>query len=109
MYEAEYSQGRPPGREFLAGAMLGVAVGTVIGLFMATKPGTELRDQVAESARKFRRQVGETYDQAADAVSDAVDRGRDAIRKGREKFEEVRQQHRTDDFQSEPATGERIS
>lgn len=109
MYEAEYAQGRPPGREFLAGAMLGVAVGTVIGLFMATKPGAELRDQVAESARKFRRQVGETYDQASDAVSDAVDRGRDAIRKGREKFEEVRQQHQTDDFRSEPATGERIS
>jgi gas vesicle protein len=109
MYEAEYTQGRQSSRDFLTGAMVGIAVGTVVGLFMATKPGTELRDQVAESARKFKRQVGETYDQAADAVSNAVDRGRDALRKGREKFDEARQEYAPDDFRADQTPGGRVS
>jgi gas vesicle protein len=109
MYEDEYTQGRQSGRDFLAGAMVGIAVGTVVGLFMATKPGAELRDQVAESARKFRRHVGDTYDQAADVVSEAVGRGRDALRKGREKFDEVRQEYAPEDFRADETTGGRVS
>jgi len=74
------------GGEFIAGVICGAAIGAAVGLLIATKPGEELRGQIADSARRFRRKVGETYSQAAEGVNDALDRGREAVRRGREEF-----------------------
>lgn len=108
MHNNDFAETRHGGREFVVGVMCGAAVGTIVGLLLATKPGAELRQQVADSARRFGRHVGDTYDQAASAINDAVDRGQDAFKRGREKFEEVRQQYAPDDVRSSTA-GERIS
>lgn len=74
--------------DFLAGVICGAAIGAAVGLLLATKPGEELRGQIADSARRFRRKVGDTYSQAADGVSDVLERSREAVRRGREEFHE---------------------
>ena len=73
---------------FIAGAICGAVVGTVVGLLMATKPGDELRGQIADSASRFRRKVGDAYDRATETVNDAIDRGREAIRRGQHEFQD---------------------
>jgi gas vesicle protein len=88
MYGQSELHERPSGRtgDFLAGVMCGAAIGAAVGLLLATKPGEELRQQIADSTRRFRRKVGETANQAADGVSEVLDRGREAVRRGREEF-----------------------
>jgi gas vesicle protein len=92
MYEGQSSPSEMNGRgsEFVIGLLCGAAVGTAVGLLLATKSGAELREQIAERAGQIGRRVGDTYNRASGAASDAIDKGREAIKKGREKFEEVR-------------------
>ena len=73
---------------FMTGLVCGTAIGTIVGLLVASKPGVELRDEIADSAQRFRRKVSDAYDQAGDAVA----AGREAFTKGREKFDEARSQ-----------------
>ena len=87
--------------DFMTGLICGAAVGAVAGLLMATKPGKELRNDIAGSAERFRRKMTDTYQQASDAMAEAVDKGRDALRKGRETFEDVRARHEDDEFAAE--------
>jgi gas vesicle protein len=87
-YENENMYGG--GNEFMIGLLCGAAVGAAVGLLLAPKSGAELRSQLADSAEKFRRKAGETYDQASNKMGDMVDKGRDAVRRGKEKMDEVR-------------------
>lgn len=75
---------------FIAGAICGAVIGTVVGLLVATKPGEELRGQIAESASRFRRKVGNAYDRATETVNDTIDRGREAVRRGQHEFDSAR-------------------
>jgi gas vesicle protein len=88
MYGQSELRERSSGRtgDFLAGVICGAAIGAAVGLLLATKPGEELREQIADSARRFRRKVSDTYGQAADGVNDVLDRSREAVRRGREEF-----------------------
>ena len=77
---------------FVTGLVCGTAIGTIVGLLVAAKPGAELREELADSAQRFRRKVGDAYDQANNVVADTVAASREAFTKGREKFEEARSQ-----------------
>ena len=91
MRGADYqSEQNGRGNDFVVGLLCGTAVGTAVGLLLATKTGAELRGQIAQSADRLRRRVGESYDRASEAVGQAVDKGRDAVRQGRQTFEDVK-------------------
>jgi len=80
------------GHDFLYGLMAGAAIGAAIGLLLAPKTGAELRQQLGESAGRFKDRADETYRRAAGAVDDLVGQGRKAVEVGREKFDEARSQ-----------------
>ncbi len=80
------------GRNFMLGLLCGTAVGAAIALLLAPKSGAELRQQLAESAERLRRQADETYQRAAGAMDEVVKQGRHAVRLGQEKFAEARTQ-----------------
>ena len=72
---------------FMVGLLCGAALGAAAGLMFAPKRGVELRQQMAASADKARRQAANVYGGATQAVHDAVARGRHAIEAGRHAFQ----------------------
>ena len=92
MHEADVYAGaeRRHGGDFMMGLLCGAAVGAAVGLLLAPRAGSELRNQLAGSAERWGRQAADTYSRASEAVSDFVDRGREAARRGRDKYEEAR-------------------
>ncbi len=63
---------RVSGGAFLAGLLLGTAVGAGLALLFAPKSGRELRRQLAESARRARASAREAYAQTAERVSETA-------------------------------------
>jgi len=82
--EAREQSGRSG--DFITGVICGAVIGAAVGLLMATKPGEELRGEIADSARRFKRKIGDTYGQAASNVNDVLERSREAVRRGRDEF-----------------------
>lgn len=83
------------GGGFMMGVVCGAAIGAAVGLLLAPKAGSELRQQLYESTGRLRRRAGDGYAEAADtvtgAVGDVMDRGKRAVRQGQEAYESVRQ------------------
>lgn len=90
-YDSETSNGSG----FMMGVVCGAAIGAAVGLLLAPKAGSELRQQLYDSSGRLRRKATEGYNAAAETVSSAVDdvmeRGSDAVRRGKEAYENVRQ------------------
>lgn len=59
--------------------LMGLGVGTALGVLYAPKSGTETRDELASTAREKSEFVRQRSRQAADQVGDLVDRGRDHL------------------------------
>jgi gas vesicle protein len=91
MHEVEsyYGDAAAQSNGFVMGLLCGAALGAAIGLLFAPKPGSELRNQLADTTERFRRKAGEAYNQASDTVEDLVEKGRTAVRRGRQKVEDV--------------------
>lgn len=75
---------------FLIGMLCGAAVGAAIGLMLAPKTGSELRQQLRESAEGLRQKASSAYQGASGAVNDVIARGRQAVDAGRETFQRSR-------------------
>ncbi len=79
---------------FVLGMLCGAAVGAAVGLLLAPKSGSELREQICESTGRFRRSATDGYAAAVDTVSGAVEnvieRGKRAAQRGQETYETVR-------------------
>ncbi len=73
-YEVEPEGRRPGGGAFLAGLLMGAAIGAGLALLFAPKKGSELRGQLAESAKKARESARQAYTQAAQSASAAASR-----------------------------------
>jgi gas vesicle protein len=71
------------GAAFFTGLFAGAVIGTGLGLLFAPRRGSELREQVAESAANVGRTVSKTVD-------DLAETGRDAYQRGREVYERTR-------------------
>lgn len=83
------------GGGFLMGLLCGAVVGAAVGLLLAPKAGSDLRQQLYESTGRLRRSATDGYVAAVDSVSGAVEdvigRGKKAAQRGQETFESVRQ------------------
>lgn len=83
------------GSGFVMGLLCGAAVGAAVGLLLAPKAGSDLRQQLYDSTGRLRRRATEGYVAAVDTVSGAVDdvigRGKKAAQRGQETYENVRQ------------------
>lgn len=77
---------------FMVGLLFGAAAGAAAGLLMATKPGKQLRGDLAESARRLRSRASDTYHQASQAMA----KGREAFKKSRTSFDDVRARYDVD-------------
>ena len=65
------------GGGFLTGMLCGMAIGAAIALFLAPRPGAELRGQVADSVNRAGRRAKDTYDRASETVNDIASRAAD--------------------------------
>jgi len=78
----------------LGGFVLGMVVGAAAGLLLAPKPGKETRDFLAEKAKDYINNAGDTYvagkDKAVELYSTASDRAGVANTQIREKIEIAR-------------------
>jgi gas vesicle protein len=75
---------------FATGLAVGALVGAAVALLFAPKSGVELRSQVSDSAKRFKRRAGEAYNGATEAASEAIARGRRAFEAGREAYRTAR-------------------
>ena len=73
-YEVEHEERRVGGGTFLAGLLMGAAIGAGLALLFAPKKGSELRDQIAESARKARESARDAYRQATEKAGAVASR-----------------------------------
>lgn len=73
-YDSEHDEFRSSGGGFLAGLLMGAAIGAGLALLFAPKKGSELRTQLAESARKARESARDAYQQAAGRVGESAAR-----------------------------------
>lgn len=75
---------------FASGLAVGALIGAAVALLFAPKSGAELRSQVSDSAKRFKRRAGEAYDGASDAAGEVIARGRRAFEAGREAYRATR-------------------
>ena len=73
-YEVEPEGHRSSGGAFLAGLMMGAAIGAGLALLFAPKKGSELRGQIADSAKKARESARQAYAQATQTAGAAASR-----------------------------------
>jgi gas vesicle protein len=82
------------GSGFLMGVICGAAVGAAVGLLMAPKAGSELRQQLYETTGRLRRRAVDGYAEAVDTVTgamdDVMDRGKKAVQHGQETYDRVK-------------------
>jgi gas vesicle protein len=70
---------------FIAGILVGTAVGVGLGMLLAPKPGAELRKQVSEEAQVLRRKAADQTRKAGELAArgkELVERGREAVTRG---------------------------
>ncbi len=86
-YEDDRSERDAQGGSFLMGLLAGTVLGAGLGMLFAPKSGTELRNQLSESAERLRTTAGDSYQQASEKVTEKVtqivDRGRDVYDRAR--------------------------
>jgi gas vesicle protein len=67
------------GTAFLTGLLAGVAIGSGLGLLFAPRKGSELREQVADSAASVGKAVSRTVDELTDRGREVYARARDVV------------------------------
>jgi gas vesicle protein len=99
MYEPHYEE-ESSGGGFLIGLLCGTALGAAVGMMLAPKAGSELRQTLYESTGDIRKKAYDAYGQAAEQVNNYVAKGKQAVDRGREAFDSARQS-----ATGQPATG----
>jgi gas vesicle protein len=82
-YEYDRFEREDGGGSFLMGLLAGTVLGAGLGMLFAPKPGSELRNQLGESAHRLRSTAEGAYDQAGEKVHQMMDRGREAYDRAR--------------------------
>jgi gas vesicle protein len=64
---------------FFTGLIAGAVIGAGLGLWFAPKKGTEMREQLSDSARQFGERASKTMNDFADRGREVFDRAREVI------------------------------
>ncbi len=72
------------GPGFVMGLLTGTVLGAGLGMLFAPKPGSELRDQISDSATTVGRTASESYKKAAGAANTIAERGRELYGRARD-------------------------
>jgi gas vesicle protein len=67
------------GTAFFTGLLAGVVIGSSLGLLFAPRKGSELREQVADSAASVGQAVSRTVDELTDRSREVYTRARDVV------------------------------
>jgi gas vesicle protein len=67
------------GTAFFTGLLAGAVIGTSLGLLFAPRKGSELREQVADSAASVGQAVSRTVDELTDRSREMYTRARDVV------------------------------
>ena len=76
-----YNEGSGGG--FIMGLLAGTVLGAGLGMLLAPKSGTDLRDQLSEQAKHFGEKASEGYRRASETASNWAERGRDMVEQAR--------------------------
>ena len=82
-YEDDRIEREEGGGSFLMGLLAGTVLGAGLGMLFAPKAGSELRNQLSETANKLQHASKEGYQQASEKVTRIVDRSREAYEQAR--------------------------
>ena len=64
---------------FVMGLLAGTVLGAGLGMLLAPKSGSEMRDQLGEQARNFGTRASEQYRRASETATHWAERGREAV------------------------------
>jgi gas vesicle protein len=64
---------------FVMGLLAGTVLGAGLGMLLAPKSGSDLRDQLGEQARNFGSRASEQYRRASETATHWAERGREAV------------------------------
>ena len=64
---------------FMMGLLTGTVLGAGLGMLLAPKSGSDLRDQIGEQAKNFGNQAAEQYRRASETATTWAERGRDMV------------------------------
>ena len=64
---------------FVMGLLAGTVLGAGLGMLLAPKSGSDLRDQLGEQARNFGTRAGEQYRRASETATHWAERGREVV------------------------------
>jgi gas vesicle protein len=86
-YDGEDSTGS--GTAFLTGLLAGAVIGSGLGLLFAPRKGSELREQMADSAASVGKAVSKTVDELTDRGREAYARARDVVSRAGDEMDRV--------------------
>jgi gas vesicle protein len=69
--------------------MMALAIGVVLGLILAPRPGKELRDEIQARIRALQDDIQKKIEESKPKVSQAVEKGRTEAVKGLDKAQEM--------------------
>jgi gas vesicle protein len=81
-YDHEGSGGG--GGAFMMGLLTGTVLGAGLGMLLAPKAGSELRDAISDQAKNWGNTASEQYKKASETAGSWADRGREMIDKARD-------------------------
>jgi gas vesicle protein len=84
---------------FVMGLLAGTVLGAGLGMLLAPKSGSDLRDQLGEQARNFGSRASEQYRRASETATHWAERGREAVNQAKSAV-----QRGVDEAESYPGT-----
>lgn len=76
-------------RKFVVGAVLGGAIGAVVGMLLAPRSGVETREMIREELDQQMRGVGDSLKEKTEALKDKADVIKDKVAEVTSELEEV--------------------
>jgi gas vesicle protein len=80
---ADYERYGEGGGGFIMGLLAGTVLGAGLGMLLAPKSGSDLRDEIGEQAKHFGDRASEQYRRASETASNWAERGRDMVQQAR--------------------------
>ncbi len=77
-------EGNGAGGGFMMGLLTGTVLGAGLGMLLAPKAGSELRDEIGEQAKHLGSYAADQYRKAGGTASDWAERGRTVVDRARE-------------------------